>query len=50
MQFQLLIDINECDDGLHNCERVCMIIHGQFECLCLKDTCCILIILQVLVC
>ena len=28
------IDIKECENGLHNCEQICLELEGIFECAC----------------
>ena len=30
----ILLDINECDEGSHNCEHICTNTAGSFECSC----------------
>ena len=30
----ILLDINECDEGSHNCEHICTNTVGSFECSC----------------
>ena len=33
-QFNLLIDINECDDDNGGCSQICLNTNGSFECEC----------------
>ena len=28
------VDIQECRDGLHNCDHICIELDGDFECAC----------------
>ena len=30
----ILLDINECDEGSHNCKHICTNTAGSFECSC----------------
>jgi len=30
----LFADIKECEDGLHNCNQICVELNGGFECAC----------------
>jgi hypothetical protein len=35
MQLLLISDVNECEEGLHNCDaltQVCINTHGSFQC------------------
>ena len=29
-----VLDIMECNDGLHNCSQVCIELQGEFSCTC----------------
>ena len=32
--FAYFVDVQECRDGLHNCEHICIELDGDFECAC----------------
>ena len=34
LNLYFFLDIQECRDGLHNCDQVCIELNGDFECAC----------------
>ena len=34
LYFYFFIDIKECENGLHNCDQICLEFEGAFECAC----------------